>query len=110
MRSSSAKFHQHPVPTTKSIMQNPSKRQTKIKRLARAFRRGAGARGASGTGEALQLAWSLEDRGAVLALDGNDLIVDVPRGILTDADQAAIRRWKRHLIALAGYRVSESIQ
>jgi hypothetical protein len=53
--------------------------------------------------EALQLAWALEDRGATFAVDGIDLVVDGARGLLTDADQVAIRRWKRHLMALATY-------
>ena len=54
--------------------------------------------------EALQLAWSLEARGATVGVDGIDLIVEGPRGLLTDADQVAIRRWKRQLMAIAAYR------
>jgi hypothetical protein len=60
--------------------------------------------------EALQLAWTLENRGATFAVDGIDLIVDGPRGFLTDADQAAIRRWKRHLMAIATYRPPEVLE
>jgi hypothetical protein len=60
--------------------------------------------------EALQLSWALENRGATFAVDGIDLVVDSPRGSLTDADQAAIRRWKRHLMAIASYRPPEVVE
>jgi hypothetical protein len=60
--------------------------------------------------EALQLAWSLEARGATVGVDGIDLIVEGPRGLLTDADQVAIHRWKRHLMALAAYRAPEVVE
>ena len=52
--------------------------------------------------EALRLAWSLEDRGATFAVDGQDILVDSPVD-LTEADCAGIRRWKRHLIAILQY-------
>ena len=57
--------------------------------------------------ESLQLAWALEDRGATFAVDGDDLVIDGPRGFLTDEDRAAIRRWRGHLKAIASYRVPE---
>jgi hypothetical protein len=60
--------------------------------------------------EALQLAWALENRGVTLAVDDIHLVVDSPRGLLTDADQAAIRRWKRHLMAIAAYRPPEVVE
>ena len=60
--------------------------------------------------EALRLAWALEDRGATFAVDGEDLVVDGPPGLLTDADQVAIRRWKRHLMAIATYRPPEVVE
>lgn len=53
--------------------------------------------------EALRLAWALEDRGATLAVAGEDTLLVKPRGLLTDADREAIRRWKLHLLALALY-------
>ncbi len=59
--------------------------------------------------EALQLAWSLEDRGATFAVDGEDLIVEGPAGLLTDENRTAIRRWRQHLKAIASYRVSEVV-
>jgi hypothetical protein len=59
--------------------------------------------------EALKLAWALEDRGATFAVDGKDLVVDGPSGLLTDADQVAIRRWKLHLMAMAIYRPPEVV-
>ena len=59
--------------------------------------------------EALKLAWALEDRGATFAVDGEDLVVDGPSGLLTDADQVAIRRWKLHLMAMATYRPPEVV-
>jgi hypothetical protein len=60
--------------------------------------------------EALQLAWALEDRGATFTIDGIDLVVDGPRGLLTEADQVAIRRWKRHLMAIATYSPPEVVE
>jgi hypothetical protein len=53
--------------------------------------------------EALRLAWALEDRGARFSVDGEDLVVDGPPDFLTDIDRAAIRRWKRHLMAITQY-------
>jgi hypothetical protein len=60
--------------------------------------------------EALQLAWALENRGATFEVDGDDLVVAGPRGLLTDADQVAIRRWKRHLMAIATYWPPEVVE
>ena len=59
--------------------------------------------------EALQLAWALEDRGATFAVDGEDLIVEGPRGVLTMENRIAIRRWREHLKAIASYRASEVV-
>jgi hypothetical protein len=59
--------------------------------------------------EALQLAWSLEDRGAVLLVEADDLIVDGPAGFLTEGDRAAIRRWRDHLKAMVTYKAPEVI-
>lgn len=56
---------------------------------------------------AVQLAWSLEDRGLHLDLDGDVLNVG-PGDRLTDEDRALIRRWKPHLVALV--RSCEVIQ
>jgi hypothetical protein len=54
--------------------------------------------------DALLLAWSLEDRGATFALDGDELIVDTPQAaVLTNEDRMAIRRWRAHLIAIITY-------
>jgi hypothetical protein len=52
---------------------------------------------------AIQLAWSLEDRGVHLESDGDDVLSVGPGDRLTDADRAAIRRWKPHLLALVRY-------
>jgi hypothetical protein len=60
--------------------------------------------------EALQLAWALEDRGATFAVDGDDLVIDGPRGFLTEDDRVAIRRWREHLKAIASYRVLEVVE
>jgi hypothetical protein len=60
--------------------------------------------------DALRFAWALENRGARLAVDGEDLIVEGPRGLLTDEDRAAIRRWRRDLKAIASYRVPEVVE
>ena len=56
---------------------------------------------------ALQLAWSLEGRGATFELDGPDLVVETPAGMLTLADRAAITRVP-HLIAILEYQPSEA--
>jgi hypothetical protein len=60
--------------------------------------------------EALRLAWALESRGVTFAVDGEDLIVEGPRGLLTDEDRAAIRRWRRDLKAIASYRVPGMVE
>jgi len=60
--------------------------------------------------EALQLAWALEHRGATLAVDGEDLVVEGPQGLLTEDDRAAIRRWRGHLKAIASYCVPEVVE
>jgi hypothetical protein len=60
--------------------------------------------------QALQLAWALEDRGATFTVDGDDLVVDGPRGFLTEDDRVAIRRWRAHLKAIASYRVLEMVE
>jgi hypothetical protein len=54
--------------------------------------------------EALELAWSLEGRGAVFAVEGDQLVVDAPSTTLTPTDRAGLRRWKHHLIAIVSYR------
>jgi hypothetical protein len=60
--------------------------------------------------EALQLAWALEGRGATFAVDGDDLVVEGARGLLTEADRAAIRRLRGHLKAIASYCGPEVIE
>ncbi len=48
----------------------------------------------------LRLAWNLEDRGFQMTLDpAGDLRID-PVDALTETDQAALTRWRRHLVAL----------
>lgn len=51
---------------------------------------------------ALQVAWHLEEKGCVLLLDGNDLIVR-PKHLLTAADRQAIRQWLEELKRIAKY-------
>jgi hypothetical protein len=53
--------------------------------------------------EALRLALTLESRGVVLGVRDGDLCAG-PCQLLTDADRAAIRRWRNHLMALATYQ------
>jgi hypothetical protein len=53
-------------------------------------------------GDAFRLALDLERRGFHLEPDGNDLLVG-PRDRLTNEDRNAIRRWKQHLLAIAGF-------
>src|SRR5262249_2732124 len=45
----------------------------------------------------------LTRRGARVAADSGHLIVDAPRGTLTDADRALIRQYKPDLLKLVGY-------
>lgn len=53
---------------------------------------------------AVELAWSLENRGLHLAIDGAGDVLSVgPGDRLTDTDRAQIRRWKPHLLALVRY-------
>jgi hypothetical protein len=54
--------------------------------------------------EALQLAWALEDRGARFAVEGEDLVVECPRGALTEKDRAAIQRWRSSLKVIVMYQ------
>ncbi len=53
---------------------------------------------------ALQLCWSLEDRGCYLRVvpDGVGLLAG-PRRLLTDADRALIREHREQFIALVHY-------
>ena len=60
--------------------------------------------------EALQVAWSLEDRGATFDVEGSELVVDGPRSLLTDQDRTAIRRWREHLKAIASDQAPEVIE
>jgi len=57
--------------------------------------------------EALQLAHALEARGARFIVEGADLLIEVPEGLLTPADNIAVRRWKRHLMAIAEYQAPD---
>ena len=58
---------------------------------------------------ALQLAWSLERRGATFSVEGDDLVMESPRGLLTDEDRRAIRRWREHLKAIATDRTPDLV-
>jgi hypothetical protein len=58
--------------------------------------------------EAYQLAITLEARGVRFLLEDGDLIAEHPSGALTDADHTLIRRWKRHLLAIAAYEAPAS--
>lgn len=60
--------------------------------------------------DALQLAWSLEDRGATFTVDGGDLVVEGPPGFLTDIDRVGIQRWRDHLKAIASYRAPAVVE
>ena len=51
---------------------------------------------------AIRLALALEERGLRLEANGETLRVVGP-SMLTDADRAAIRRWKPHLLAIVRY-------
>ncbi len=51
----------------------------------------------------LQLAWNLEDRGFCVRLTPGGDIDIAPTDALTDADRAAIHRWRQHLTTLTDY-------
>jgi len=44
----------------------------------------------------------LESRGITAELDGKDVVLR-PRQLLTTADTQAVKRWKRHILALLAY-------
>jgi hypothetical protein len=52
--------------------------------------------------DALQLAWSLEDRGVRLSRTGEQLIVE-PASALTADEVVALRRLKPHVLAALDY-------
>jgi len=49
---------------------------------------------------------SLRRRGAELSTDGDQIVIDAPRGVLTDADLAALRRLKPLLLPMLASRVA----
>ena len=60
--------------------------------------------------EPLALALDLDRRGITLRVEGDKLRVvgvDGAKPELSEAETAAIRRWKAHLIALAEYRAPD---
>jgi TubC N-terminal docking domain len=56
---------------------------------------------------ALNLAWELETRGFQLTVVNDDLVVE-PHAALSDGDQAALGRWRRHVAALVQYECPKS--
>lgn len=54
----------------------------------------------------LQLLWDLEDREIRIRAKGADTLVVAPSGKLTDADRAALKRWKSHVLTLVNYDAS----
>ena len=57
---------------------------------------------------ALQLAWSLENRGFRMSLDPCQQFVIEPTSALTDNDRAGIVRWWLHLSVIVEYTCPES--
>jgi hypothetical protein len=53
--------------------------------------------------EPLELALRLEAEGFNLRLNGDGELVVEPAERLTDADRAAVARWRRHLVAIVQY-------
>lgn len=51
---------------------------------------------------AVRLICDLENRGITLAIEGDELVVQAPQP-LTDADLDALRRLKRHVVAITKY-------
>ena len=56
---------------------------------------------------ALQVAWSLEDRGARFELADDDRILVRPASVLTDEDRQNIQRWRGALRAIVAYEVPD---
>jgi TubC N-terminal docking domain len=56
---------------------------------------------------AITLALDLERRGGRLSLDADGQVLIEPTAVLTDADRAAIWRWRWHLGAIISYTVQE---
>jgi len=60
--------------------------------------------------EPLRLLWDLEDRGLDVARDGEDHLRVRPANRLTNADKAALARWKTHLLTLIALSDHEVVQ
>ena len=58
---------------------------------------------------ALQLLWSLEDRGFQMTLSTDEAFLVDPIDALTDVDRAGIHRWRRHLAALVALEPPEEM-
>lgn len=58
---------------------------------------------------ALQLLWSLEERGFRMTLSVDEAFVVDPIEELTDVDRAGIHRWRRHLAALVALEPPEEM-
>lgn len=58
---------------------------------------------------AVLLALDLERRGCQMERDGEDILIG-PRALLSEDDRAAIRYWKRHLIAILTFCESGTVQ
>jgi hypothetical protein len=56
---------------------------------------------------ALTVAWGLERRGFSLTLNADEHVNIQPANRLTDADRAAITRWRFHLGAIVAYQPPE---
>jgi hypothetical protein len=54
----------------------------------------------------LLLALEMERRGISLRRDGEDLVVR-PWSQVTEAERAALRRWKHHVLAIIAYEAPE---
>jgi TubC N-terminal docking domain len=52
---------------------------------------------------ALQLIWSLEDRGFDLSLDEDEGLTILPIDQLTETDRAGLHRWRRELATIVAY-------
>ena len=52
---------------------------------------------------ALQLVWSLEDRGFDLSLDEDQALRILPTDQLTETDLAGLHRWRRELVTIVAY-------
>ena len=57
--------------------------------------------------EALRVLWALEDLGCRVEVADDGALLVAPARLLSLAQKAELRRWKRHLVALVRYQAPD---